>query len=231
MKSLLQAKYRQTLIIKCFRYDLYITGSHCKSETVKIDNTMSLVPLVKEVKKKVTNKMFMLKKLRKFITFEASVAIYKQMILPFIDYAGFLLIGCLLGVKGDLQKLQNDMLRICDKSKIVDRVSIELLHEKCNILSLEQRMRKQILWLMYILSKDVNSLRIPPRETRNASKIVFKLPTSITPKYERSPFYIGTKLWDELPMDVQKLNSVFEFKKEIGKRYRKYSNLLKVRDG
>ena len=28
MKSLLQAKYRQTLIIKCFRYNLYITCSH-----------------------------------------------------------------------------------------------------------------------------------------------------------------------------------------------------------
>ena len=28
MKSLFQAKYRQTLIIKCFRYNLFITGSH-----------------------------------------------------------------------------------------------------------------------------------------------------------------------------------------------------------
>ena len=28
MKSLLQAKYRLTLIIKCFRYNLYIIGSH-----------------------------------------------------------------------------------------------------------------------------------------------------------------------------------------------------------
>ena len=28
MKCLLQVKYRQTLIIKCFRYNLYITGSH-----------------------------------------------------------------------------------------------------------------------------------------------------------------------------------------------------------
>ena len=28
MKSLLQAKYRQTLIIKCFRYNLFITGSY-----------------------------------------------------------------------------------------------------------------------------------------------------------------------------------------------------------
>ena len=28
MQSLLQAKHRQTSIIKCFRYNLYITGSH-----------------------------------------------------------------------------------------------------------------------------------------------------------------------------------------------------------
>ena len=28
MKSLLQAKYRQTLIINCFRHNLYVTGSH-----------------------------------------------------------------------------------------------------------------------------------------------------------------------------------------------------------
>ena len=84
---------------------------------------------------------------------------------------------------------------------------------------------------MYILSKDVNFLRIPPLETRNASKIVFKLPTRITPMYERSLFYTGTKLWDELPIDVQKVKSVFEFKKEIGKRYRKYKDVLKVRDG
>ena len=115
------------------------------------------------------------------------------MILPHIDYAGFLLIGCRLGDKGDLQKLQNDMLKICDKSKVSDRVSIEILHVKCKMLGLEQRMRKQILWLMYLLSNDLELLHAPVRETRNATKIVFKVPTRISPKYEKSPFYIGTK--------------------------------------
>ena len=91
-------------------------------------------------------------------------------------------------------------------------------------------MRKQLLWLMYLLSKDINLLRIPPCETRNASKSVFKLPTRITPKFERSPFYIGTKLGDELSINVQKANSGFEFKKEIEKRYRKYEDLLKLRE-
>ena len=90
--------------------------------------------------------------------------------------------------------MQNDILRICDNSRISDRVSIEKLHVKCKLLSLEQRMRKQLLWLMYLLSKDNNLIKTPARETRNAVKIVFNVPTRITPKYDKSPFYIGTKL-------------------------------------
>ena len=122
------------------------------------------------------------------------------MILPVSDYAGFLLLSsCRIGDKGELQKLQNDILRICDCSRISDRISIEKLHKKCKSLSLEQRMRKQLLWLMYLLSKDEKLIKVPTRETRNAVKIVFKVPTRITPKYEKSPFYVGTKLWDELP--------------------------------
>ena len=184
---------------------------------IVIDNTMSLVPLVKNVKKQVTNKMFMLRKMRKFLTFDASISIYKQMILPFIYYAGFLLIGCRIGDKGDLQKLQNDILRICDKSKVADRVSLEKLHSKCKILSIEQRMRKQLLRLMFLLSKEMEFIKPPLRETRNASKTVFKIPTKITPKYEKSPFLIDTKLWDDLPNDIQQVNNVFELKREMCK--------------
>ena len=200
----------------------------CAYLGIVIDNTMSLVPLVKNVKKRVTNKMFMLRKLRKFLTFDASLAIYKQMILPFIDYAGFLLISCRLGDKGDLQKLQNEILRICDKLKVADMVSIQKLHGKCKILSLEQRMRKQLLWLMFILSKEVDLIKPSARVTRNASKIVFKIPTKITPKYEKSSFYMGTKLWDGLSSDIQRANSIYEFKREIDKQYRNYKDLLKL---
>ena len=73
------------------------------------------------------------------------------MILPLIEYAFFLLIGCRIRDKGELQKKQIDILRICDNTRISDRVSIEKLHVKCKLLSLEQRMQKQLLWLMYLL--------------------------------------------------------------------------------
>ena len=195
----------------------------CNYLGIVLDNTMSLVPLVKNVKKKIVNKMFMLKF---FLTFDASISIYKQMILPIIDYAGFMIIGCRIVDKGDLQKIQNDILRICDKSRIVDKVSIDKLHGKCKILSLEQIMQKQLLWLMYLLSKDANLIKTLTRETRSTSKITFKVPTRITPKYEKSPVYIGTKLWNELSREIQHCNNVYEFKKEIYKKYPVYKDLL-----
>ena len=198
----------------------------CEYLGIVLDNTMSLVPLVKNVKKKFVNKMFMFKKLRKCLTFHASISIYKQMILPIIDYAGFLIIGYRISDKGNLKKIQNDILIICDKSCVLDRVSIDKLHGKCKILSLEQRMRKQILSHIYLLSKEATLIKTLTREMRSTSKITYKVPTRITPKYEKSPFYIGTKLWNELSRDIQHCNSVYEFKREIHKKYPVYKDLL-----
>ena len=61
---------------------------------IKLDPTMSLIPLSKDIKKRISNKIFTLRKIRKFVTFDAAVAIYKHTILPIIDYASFLLITC-----------------------------------------------------------------------------------------------------------------------------------------
>ena len=104
-------------------------------------------------------------------------------------------------------------------------MSITTLHAKCKIIGIEQRMRKQLVWLMYTLSRDQAFHRIPNRLTRTAGKIVFKLPTKITPSYERSPSYIGTKLWDDLPSSVQDSPNRFAFKKEIDRINRVYVKL------
>ena len=110
-------------------------------------------------------------------------------------------------------------------TRLADRVSIKKLHEKCKIISLEQRMRKQLLWLMYILSRDQVFLQVPNRVTRNALKITFKVPSKITPVYEKSPFYIGTKLWNELSVETQDSTDIFEFKKHIARMNRRYKKL------
>ena len=40
-------------------------------------------------------------------------------------------------------------------------------------------------------------------------------------------FFIGTKLRDDLPNDIQQVDNVFEFKREMCKLYSKYEDLLK----
>ena len=150
-----------------------------------LDSTMSFTPLMKSVKKRVSNKVFMLRKIRRYLNFEASISVYKQTILPIIDYSGFLLLTCTSSDLDELQVIQNDVLRICTMSKLSDRISRIELHKICKIIGLKQRMQKQLLWLMYILSRDDNYLRMAPRETRSAQKVVFKVPAKTLPIYER----------------------------------------------
>ena len=49
--------------------------------------------------------------------------------------------------------------------------------------------------------------------------------TKILPVYERSPYYVGTKLWNELPVRVQEYHDIFAFKKEIARMNRVYIKL------
>ena len=157
---------------------------------------MYLQPLWKNVYKHINQKRFMLRKISRFITFQAAILIYKQTSLPIIDYAGFMLVAYNELIKEDFQILQNDILRICSRYARSDKISIDRLHKECNIIGIEQCMRRQLLWLMYLLSKNVEYQRIANRETRSANKIIFKVPNTITHLYEHSPCYIGTKLWN-----------------------------------
>ena len=79
--------------------------------------------------------------------------------------------------------------------------------------------------LRYIMSRDEDFLRVPNRVTRSIDKIFFKVPAKITPIYERSPYYIGTKLWNKLPKSIQDCDDTFSFKKEIARLYRTYVKL------
>ena len=72
-----------------------------------------------------------------------------QAIVPFIDYAGFILISCILGCKKELKILQNNALRICLRYiKMVDHVSIDRLHAEANLQNLEQHRILQLLPLL-----------------------------------------------------------------------------------
>ena len=54
---------------------------------IVLDADMSLTPLCKTISTRVNDKIYMLRKIGKYLTYKASCQIYKQVILPILDYA------------------------------------------------------------------------------------------------------------------------------------------------
>ena len=131
-----------------------------------------MLPLYKNLEKRLIDKVYMLRKLRKCLNYKAALQIYKQTILPIIDYPGFTLLACNKDRMADLQIIQNDVLRFCENVCLEDRISIEKLHRKANLSSLEQRRTVQILTIMYKLSRYPSNIVVPARNTRLHTKKV-----------------------------------------------------------
>ena len=144
-----------------------------------IDNTMSLRPFLCDTKKKINNKIFLLRKIRRYITDESALLIYNQTILPFFDYSRFMCICLNIGDKRDLQIMQNDALRYCYNVRLADRVTIDDLHARAKLSSLEQRRIRQLLGLQYLLYKKDTDRHVIRANIRSQQKYVFKVDTKI----------------------------------------------------
>ena len=66
---------------------------------ITLDDEMTLEPLYTNVVRQTEQKLFTLRKLRRYVSKSAAICVYKQMILPILDYAGFMLISCNIGQK------------------------------------------------------------------------------------------------------------------------------------
>ena len=93
-----------------------------------LDCNMTLSPLFAKVVKLVSMKIYNLVKIRNYIDVKCALALYKQTILPLLDYSGFMLISGNVSDRDNLQKLQNDALRIFFNIRLCDRVSISRIH-------------------------------------------------------------------------------------------------------
>ena len=120
--------------------------------------------------------------------------LYKLTILPFLEYAGFMLVACNVDGCHALQKCQNDALRLCAQVRLRDQIRIEDLHKKFKIISLEQRRRIQLLLLMFKKRGDVTMHKVFARNTRVSRRTVFKTDGYQGSLYKRSPYFVGCNL-------------------------------------
>ena len=142
--------------------------------------------------------------------------IYKQFVLPLLDYVDFIVDSSTQKSIEQLNKIQRRALRIVDRGAHWQD-NTEVLENLYNLKPLRERRRIQHLALMYRLAHSgykIDAVR-PVIRLRNRNKIKFLTPATKLSKILNSPFYRGVRMWDMLSEEVQRATTKFKFKKLI----------------
>ena len=180
---------------------------------VDLDNDLSYEAAVHNTYIKANKKLFTLRKIRPYITQRISVLIYKQFILPILDYADFLFESTVKRELDLLDKIQERALTLIGQG----RQNENIIRNTYGIESLQARRRKHHLALMYRLSRiDVYIDQDRPEIVlRNRLKIKFITPKTKLTQVMKSPYYRGVTLWDMLPLEIQRATTEVKFKGQV----------------
>ena len=182
---------------------------------VFLDECLNLDSNFDNIFKKFSHKVFQFGKIKKYINNATRILVYKQTILPLVEYVSFLL--C-LNSKHDvdkLQKLQNRCLRMCLDIQNHRDFSVVRLHEITRISKLDVRREIQLLNIMYYLKCENQFKRNVIRDTRSIDRYVFETDIVHTSIYAKSPYFIGVSLWNDLPKHAHTMTDKYKFKDYI----------------
>ena len=179
---------------------------------VELDSSLCISPHITKLKKSLGNRVYKLSKLRKCMTRDICVNVYKVMISPIIEYCSFYTGSGQVNELSKLQRMQNQALRVCCRSRLRDK-SIHDLHIECKVETLESRRAKQLLCIMWKRASKGDAVERANVRTRGDLKLKFAIRRAKT----GSPYYRGVKLWDKLDHTIQKLPTKKRFKLAIAK--------------
>ena len=79
---------------------------------------------------------------------------------------------------------------------------------------------------MYRKSKDVTMHKVFPRNTRQSNRIVFTTDNYEGPLYTRSPYFVGSKLGNQLPQEIIDITDLYTYKPRLKRLNKTYVDLL-----
>ena len=157
-------------------------------------------------------KLKQLRRMRYFLNVKAATLIYKNMILPVIEYGDLFLTGTTVCNRKRLQILQNKGLR-CALGKDRD-FSVSELHQEAKLLKLKYR--RDLHLLSYMFDRAQYHVNLQYRgdsgvKTRSHNKKLLKVRKPNTEKFKKSLTYRGPKKWNALPKELQLLTTRGQF--------------------
>ena len=169
---------------------------------------------------KIYPKLCFLNRLSHFLSHEMLLKIYKQTILPAIDYGSIIWIDCSKVMSDKLERLQNQAPRSIPKK---DRKKCtQWLREKCHLLSLKNLRRFLCFRLVFVKRHNCPehleyyltsraSLRL--RSLRDDS--LLNIPTARSTMGQKTFQYSAAKDWNRLPKEFRDITNFEYFKTEL----------------
>ena len=183
---------------------------------IHIDRGLTFKQYYGNMFKKISYKLYLLRRIRYMITYKAALDITKTMFCSIIDYGNIFISSCSDGDLYDVQVLQNHALRSCCNVKTHTDVHINDLHIKTNVQMVDVRRRRQILTCIWRnIKKGIITTAIPARETRHTIAPSIYLPIPRTELFKKSVYYYGATLWNSLPSETRFCDNIEEFKNKL----------------
>ena len=183
---------------------------------VTLDQHLTFKNHAQQTINKVSAKVYQLKKMRKLLSNKAALLIYKNMILPILEYGDIFLTSAPKELKGRLQKLQNKALKCAlNKDK---RYSTNALHKEAKLLKLNHRRKLHLIEHYFRLSRMQNFKewkKRPKIGTRSSKKKLMTIKKPNTTRYQNSIFSKGPKAWNALPNELQRIEEPLLFKAKL----------------
>ena len=162
-----------------------------------LDEHLNFNKHVSELCNIVSHKLFLMSKIRKFLTSQACITIFKTMVLSVIEYGDIIYTGTSARNLDRIDRLFYRGLRICLGNDAI--YTRDELCTKCNISNLAKRRDLHLLLYMHKQSANLDLLNIITRTTRLHRARVFWHYKPNNEKARLNVLYRGAILWNNLP--------------------------------
>ena len=181
---------------------------------IELDSLLSFDKHMDNTVKKCNQKLYIFRRIRRFISEKTAILIYKQTIRPLDEYCSFIFNSGKKSKIDKIDRIQSKCVRIieyCYDNAL--KKDEKVLCQEYGISSLQLRRDSQLASIMYRYSK--NELFVKQtanREKECEGKIRFNCIFSKVSKIRKSPFYRGVDLWNTLKVSHHRAENKKRFK-------------------
>ena len=186
---------------------------------VYVDNNLAFSGHIDNTAKKITSNIWLLSKIKRFLSVEHRVQFYKTYILPHLDYCNIVW-GCTS--QTNLQRLFRLQKRACRIILDYNVTNISESMESLKILTIYERLFLRKAKFMYKVSNSLTPVYINNLFNQRSHSETVPVLRSVTSNYyippkpnkevfKQSMSYSGPLIWNSLPYDLKTVETINSF--------------------